>query len=427
MAVDSVAGDSQPSRVNVNKDMTESLTAIELQPADIVVGATACTTAEAVCKVADALRDAGHRRGANARSVIVHPPTVRADEVVALRGPDSTLQLVPTEIPQVGRLPFSAADGRDLFRPLAAITEQVGAKACGLIGAQADGISADLVRPLVTPVVDHRIDLVLPCYPRHRLDGLINTGIVFPFTRALYGKRVDGQLGIDFGLSPRFLRLVAQRHTDHAPQRPIWLLTEATESGMEVAQAQLRNWLPPVEQTADLSTALAQVLGSLFEDTEYHASTWQRARGSHPVATFGEAAQAPDEHRTVDVRSMIESFQIGLRNLQDVWGRLLPPASLVELNRMARLDPSRFHMPESLWARIVFDFALGHRLRVISRQHLLGAMTPLYLAWVASFALQVGAADRATARDAVERLCVAYESEKRYLLARWRWPDRFNP
>jgi glucosylglycerate synthase len=27
----------------------------------------------------------------------------------------------------------------------------------------------------------------------------------------------------------------------------------------------------------------------------------------------------------------------------------------------------------------------------------------------------------------LERLCVAYENGKPYLLSRWRWPDRFNP
>ena len=41
-------------------------------------------------------------------------------------------------------------------------------------------------------------------------------------------------------------------------------------------------------------------------------------------------------------------------------------------------------MPESLCARIVFDFLLAHRLRTINRGHLLGALIPLYLAWVAS-------------------------------------------
>jgi glucosylglycerate synthase len=29
--------------------------------------------------------------------------------------------------------------------------------------------------------------------------------------------------------------------------------------------------------------------------------------------------------------------------------------------------------------------------------------------------------------ERLERLSVAYEAGKTYLVSRWRWPDRFNP
>ena len=41
-------------------------------------------------------------------------------------------------------------------------------------------------------------------------------------------------------------------------------------------------------------------------------------------------------------------------------------------------------MADDLWVRIVYDFILAYRLRTLNRGHLLGALTPLYLAWVAS-------------------------------------------
>ena len=79
------------------------------------------------------------------------------------------------------------------------------------------------------------------------------------------------------------------------------------------------------------------------------------------------------------------------------------------------------------WVRIIYDFALAYRLRTISRTHLLGALTPLYLGWVASYAQEVGSASPAEAEQRVEKLARAYEDGKPYLLSRWRWPDRFNP
>jgi hypothetical protein len=54
-------------------------------------------------------------------------------------------------------------------------------------------------------------------------------------------------------------------------------------------------------------------------------------------------------------------------------------------------------------------------------------MTPLYLAWVASYALETKDASITDFQNRLERLALAYESQKPYLLSRWRWPDRFNP
>ena len=399
-----------------------------LESADVVIAATGCGTSDAVMTAASAVVDAGRRLSPGLRIVLVHPETASAADVQAAGRGDGALQFVPCRLPAVGRLPFAPVDERELFAPLAAITQRAGAGACAIVGAVADGIKSASVHTLLAPVLANGSDLVLPSYHRHRLDGLINSGIVYPFTRTLYGRRVDGQLGIDFGFSPRFLAALVQRHPRQGAQgRAIWLLSEAVERGLPVAQGHLDSFLPPVEQATDVSTALVQVLGSLFEDTERHAATWQRTRGSQAVPEFGDAAGGPDEPRTIDVRSMIDSFQIGFRNLREVWGQLLSPASLVELNRVAALPPDRFRMPDALWARTVFDFALGHRLRAIGREHLLRSMTPLYLAWVASYVQEVDGVDRATANERLERLCLAYEAAKPYMLARWRWPDRFSP
>ena len=84
-------------------------------------------------------------------------------------------------------------------------------------------------------------------------------------------------------------------------------------------------------------------------------------------------------------------------------------------------------MPDELWVRIVYDFALAHRLRTMNRGHLMGALAPLYLGWVASYAQEVAALSPFAAEQRLEQLARAYEEGKPYLVSRWRWPDRFNP
>jgi hypothetical protein len=118
---------------------------------------------------------------------------------------------------------------------------------------------------------------------------------------------------------------------------------------------------------------------------------------------------------------------LGDANLQDVWSQVLPPATLFEIRKLSRLPPDQFRMPDSLWVWIVYDFALGHRFRTINRDHLLRSFTPLYLGWIASYALEMENADSAAVEARLERLARAYETGKPYLVSRWRWPDRFNP
>jgi hypothetical protein len=105
---------------------------------------------------------------------------------------------------------------------------------------------------------------------------------------------------------------------------------------------------------------------------------------------------------------------------------ILPPSTLVELRRLARQEAG-FRMPDEIWARIVYDFALSFRLRTINRDQMLRALTPIYLGWVASYALELENATPEAIEQRLERLCAAYETTKSYLISRWRWPDRFNP
>jgi len=129
---------------------------------------------------------------------------------------------------------------------------------------------------------------------------------------------------------------------------------------------------------------------------------------------------------TFDVRRLAESFRLGLRNLQDLWGLVLPPATLLDLKRIAAAPAEAFAMPDELWCRVVFDFALGYRVRTINRNHLLGAFLPLHLAWLASYVREMQEATHAESEQRLERLCQTYEAQKPYLISRWRSPDRFN-
>jgi glucosylglycerate synthase len=149
---------------------------------------------------------------------------------------------------------------------------------------------------------------------------------------------------------------------------------------------------------------------------------WQRPRRTPPLrrtSTRVAAAGGP-----ADVAHMVEAFRLANANLQEIWSLVLPPHSLVMLKRFSVVEPTAFRIPENLWARVVFDFLIAYKLRTINRGHLMGALIPLYLAWVASH-INVTASGTSPETH-IESVAAAFEADKPYLVARWRWPDRFN-
>jgi hypothetical protein len=182
----------------------------------------------------------------------------------------------------------------------------------------------------------------------------------------------------------------------------------------------------PQTDGLDLSGVLTELAGSLFQEVETRAADWQRVRGSQPVARYGEPLNPKEDSQVIDPRPMVESFALASRNLEEVWRLVLPPATMLELVRLARLSPEQFRMPDAVWARIIYDFALAYRMRRLSRAHVLGALTPLYLGWVASYTQEVGGEPAEKADFRIEQLARVFEEQKPYFVSRWRWPQRVN-
>jgi hypothetical protein len=316
------------------------------------------------------------------------------------------------------------------LRMILELAHAVHARACLVLDASVTSMGADWVERLVRPILDEQFDIVAPCPARHKLDGAIGNGIVYPLTRALYGKRVRQPLGSVFALSGRLVeRFLARKVWDievSALSADARAVGEAICGEFAVCQA----FLGPADHAGsgsslDLSSILATVLGSVFDEMNHNVSFWQKVRGSEPVRWFGTPVEIAGNPPPVDIHKMWESFRLGCRTLQDVWSVFLPPATLLALKYLARDDATA--LADDLWARIVYDFALGYRLHVMNRGHLLRALTPLYLGWLAGFAREMAAAPSQDVERRVQQLSMVYEAQKPYLISRWRWPDRFNP
>ena len=283
---------------------------------------------------------------------------------------------------------------------------------------------------LLRPILDGQLDFVCPLYARHKWEGLVSTGIQYPLVRCLFGKAMRRPMESEFAISRRLaLDLHRDRDWESDPAHAgsdTWMAAKALAGDYGVAQVRVGN-RPAAASGEDLSAALARVADQLFREMERHAATWQRSFNHLPSPDLGETMVSSEGIPAPVVASMLNAFRLGHQELLPIWRLALPPATLLALQRIARLPEADFAMDDSLWARILYDFSLGYHARVMDRGQLLRAMTPLYLGWAASFVNQTKDLDFAAVERRVESLCAAFASSKPYLISRWRWPDSFNP
>lgn len=320
----------------------------------------------------------------------------------------------------------------DDYRRMQALVTQYECTCCVMLGSEGQSIDPGTLASMIDTIVSEGCDLVLPRYDIGPDEGLITSAMLYPLTRSIYGPDVRFPLPLDLALSAR----MAERLAASSARLPaaaqvttlLWPVAEAATAGFRIGEVHAGRRQDPQGVDTDLKVLLAQIAGSLFADIEVKAAYWQRTRPVPPVLCVKDTSLAGSGDFEMDKQSaveLIDNFRLAYGNLHEIWSLVLPPNSLLGLKKLSLMPSETFRMPDALWVRVVYDFVLAHRLRTINRGHLLGALTPLYLAWVASYILQCSTAE--DARRSVEALALAFEADKPYLVSRWRWPDRFNP
>ena len=113
-------------------------------------------------------------------------------------------------------------------------------------------------------------------------------------------------------------------------------------------------------------------------------------------------------------------FSTGVAELQSVFQSILSPPTLAELQRIARLGEEEFYYPAELWVRTVYEFAASYQKSVISRDHIIQALAPLFRGRVFTFLVENRNAPAIEVENNIENLCLEFERLKPYLLQMWK-------
>jgi glycosyltransferase involved in cell wall biosynthesis len=401
-----------------------------LGTADIVVGIPSYNNTATIGHVVQAAQAGLMKYFPDLRALVVNSDGGSKDgtrEVVEKCQLDTQAVLVRHSLYPVHRLstPYHGVPGKgSAFRTIFRIAELAQARACAVVDADVRSITPEWIDLLIRPLLEREFDYVAPYYKRHKYDGTITNSIVYPLTRALYGRRVRQPIGGEFGISGRLARHFLTRDvwtTDVARYGiDVWMTTTAIAENFRVCQSYLGAKIHDAKDPGgDLSAMLVQVVGSVFSLMETYESVWRSVQGSLPAPLFGLPFEVGLEPVPLHVDRMLAGFQQGVRDLLPIYERVLASGELRELRACAALPAEKFLLPDGVWVAVIYAFALAYHRRALDREHLVKSLTPLYLGWVTSFARQTEQETAAQVEERIERLCLVYEQLKPYLITQW--------
>ncbi len=310
------------------------------------------------------------------------------------------------------------------FRTILAAAELLRAKACIVMSPESVNSESDWLSKLLRPIYRDGFDLVTPTYRRHKFDGLLMTNLLYPMIRALYGVRIREAFTPEFGFSNRlgsqFLGQNGWADGTGGSGVELRFTLAAITGGYRVCQSFLGKKDHVERRAADLVPTLRQTVGVLFSALESDFSVWSKVVGSQPVPTTGSDQELLLDPMRVNRKRLRQMFSTGVAELQSVFQSILSPPTLEGLQRIAALGEEEFHYSAELWVRTVYEFAASYQKSVISRDHIIQAIAPLFRGRVCTF---LGENRNASANDVetnIEGLCLEFERLKPYLLQMWK-------
>jgi hypothetical protein len=398
---------------------------------DILVGVPTLNNHATIARVISAIRVGFVKYFPRDRAALVNVDGGSEDgtpEMVrSAANPDFRAFLAPSPLRTMHTLAtsYGAMQGKGAaLHVILATAELLRAKACAIVSPDLESLTPEWIEALNRPIYREGFDFLAPIYQRHRFDGLLISHVLSPLVATAYGCEIEEPLGGELAFSGRLASHFLSQDAwqldlmRFAPE--IWMVTTALVGGYRAGQA----FLGPKVHTAspaspDLSVTIQQVVGALFSCLEAHQSYWLTHQGTQNVPAFGFQYDLDLPPIRVNRKRMLNTFLKGVTELDSILESALTPQTLQQIREIAKLDGETSWFPDDLWVRTVYEFAGSFHRSVINRDHLLQALTPLYLGRINAFLAENQRASATGARERIKKLRSQFESLKPYLAERW--------
>jgi len=403
---------------------------IDVGEADVLVGVPTYNNAATVGQVVQTIRAGLLKYFPRERAVIVNADGGSRDQTPELvRGASINDLQHSTDLTALRTLHSISAEYAGgpatgtALRTILASAELLRVSACAVVSPESTTIEPEWIERLLRPVYKGNFDFVTPLYRRHKFDGLLMRNLVYPMTRAFYGKQVREPYAAEFSfsgqLASHFLGQEIWTHEVGQAGTEIALTISAITGGFRLAQSFL-GAKPHVDaRAADLVAAMRQTVGALFWSLEPNFSVWSAKSDSQPIPTLGAAQEVTLEPLRINRKRLFSMFRSGVAELEPVLKSILSSSTLTELQRISALEEDDFLFGDELWARTIYEFAASYHKAVISRDHVVQALAPLYRGRAFTFLVENREASGEQVEQNVEDFCMTCERLKPSLLELW--------
>lgn len=408
---------------------------ISVGEVDVLVGLHTHDNAKTIGRIVEVVREGLLRYFPRERVAILNadggsqdgtPDLVRASSINDARNAYS-FEALRTMHCISSQLSGDASNGRAMHVIVAA-ADLLRAKACAVIAPESSEVQPDWVDRLLRPIYREHVDLVTPVYRRHRFEGILVTNLMYPMTRALYGKSIREPRPGEFAFSDRLAGQFVGHElwaSDAGRMGPdVCFTMTALAEDLKVSQTFLGPRGHLEQQAIDLVSALRQTVGPLFWSMERTQAAWSAIHETQAVPTAGPAYEITMDDVTVDHARLLQMFRSGVADLGPVLKSILSPGTLEQLQRAATLDDGTFGYSGELWATTVYEFSSAYHRSVISRDHIIQALAPLYRGRAYTFLTENRNASQQELEASIETLCVTFERLKPYLTELWTAQER---
>jgi len=403
---------------------------INVGEADILIGVPTYNNASTIGPVVQAIRAGLLKYFPRERAVIVNADGGSRDQTPDLvRGASINDARVSTDVHALRTLHCISAEypgepsTAAALRTILASAELLRASACAVVSPESTTIEPEWIERLLRPVYQGTYDFVTPLYRRHKFDGLLIRNLVYPMTRAFYGKRVKEPYASEFAFSGQlgnhFLGQEIWTHEAGRTGTEISLTISAITGGYKLAQTFLGAKPHLDARSADLVGAMRQTVGALFWSLEPNFQLWSAHTDSQTIPILSSGPEVTLEPLRINRKRLLGMFHSGVAELQPVLKQILSPPTISELQRIATLEEDEFSYGDELWARTVYEFAASYHKTVISRDHVVQALAPLYRGRAFTFLVENRESSGEEVEQNVENLCLTCERLKPSLVELW--------